>query len=149
MGSYTLDFAIGLLALAFVMLIYGVVPSASAVFALPAALLAVAVALAAGIWLSAINVRYRDVRHAVPFLAQLWLFASPVAYSVEVIPPAWRGLYALNPMVGVLECFRWALFGGGSPPVAAVTISIVVTSTLMVAGVAYFRRVERTFADVI
>jgi lipopolysaccharide transport system permease protein len=148
-GSYILDFLIGLVALGVVMLLYGIVPTATAVFAVPMAALGVLVALAVGIWLSAINVRYRDVRYAVPFLAQLWLFASPVAYPADVIPDAWRGLYALNPMVGVLEGFRWALLGGSPAPVAAVVISMVVTTILLVSGSAYFRRVERTFADVI
>lgn len=147
-GSYILDFFIGLAALGVVMLLYRIVPTAAIVFTLPMAALAVAVALSVGIWLAAINVRYRDVRYAVPFLVQVWLFASPVAYPIDVIPEQWRALYTLNPMVGVLEGFRWSLFGGPAP-VAAILVSMVVTTVLLVTGLAYFRRVERTFADVI
>ena len=116
-GSYILDFLIGLAALAVVMVAFRVVPSATAIFAIPMAVLALAVALSVGIWLSAINVRYRDVRYALPFLVQAWLFASPrVAYPVSVIPEQWQILYSLNPMVGVLEGFRWALLGQGPAP---------------------------------
>jgi lipopolysaccharide transport system permease protein len=148
-GSYILDFFIGLAALGVVMLLYGIVPTATVVFTLPMAALAVFVALSVGIWLSAINVRYRDVRYSVPFMVQAWLFASPVAYSVEAVPEQWRALYTLNPMVGVLEGFRWSLLGGGPAPLAAIAVSMVVTTVLLVTGLAYFRRVERTFADVI
>ncbi len=149
-GSYILDFLIGLAALGVVMAIYGIVPGPSIVFTLPIAALGVMVALAVGIWLSAINVRYRDVRYAVPFLVQAWLFASPVAYSVAAIPEQWRGLYTLNPMVGVIEGFRWSLLGQGQPaPVNGIVVSAIVTAVLLAGGLAYFRRVERTFADVI
>jgi lipopolysaccharide transport system permease protein len=148
-GSYILDFLIGFVALIVVMLVAGLMPMATAVLVIPMALLAVAVALSVGIWLSAVNVRYRDVRHAMPFLAQAWLFASPVAYPIDVIPERWQGLYSLNPMVGVIEGFRWSLLGGGPSPIPAIVISVVITTILLVTGIAYFRRTERTFADVI
>jgi lipopolysaccharide transport system permease protein len=149
-GSYLLDYAIGLVVLGLLMLVFGVVPGLEALWILPLTGLALATALAVGIWLSAINVRYRDVRYAVPFLVQLWLFASPVAYSAAIVPPEWQALYQLNPMAGVIEGIRWALRGGGQPPpVVPVAVSACVTLLVLVAGLAYFRRVERTFADVI
>jgi lipopolysaccharide transport system permease protein len=148
--SYLLDFVIAMAVLGVLMLWYGVLPSLTIVWLIPLTGLAVMTSLAVGIGLSAVNVRYRDVRFAVPFIVQLWLFASPVAYSVEVVPEQWRWLYQLNPMAGVIEGFRWALFGQGTPPpVAAVLVSAVVTAVVLVVGLAYFRRSERTFADVI
>jgi lipopolysaccharide transport system permease protein len=149
-GSYLLDFVIALIVLGLLMLYFGVAPTAAAIWTIPLAALAVLTSLSVGVWLSAINVRYRDVRYAVPFLVQLWLFASPVAYSLDLVPPDWRLLYQLNPMTGVVDGFRWALIGHGSPPpVTAVLFSVVVTAIVLSAGLAYFRRVERTFADVI
>jgi len=106
-------------------------------------------ALAVAIVLSAVNVRYRDVQHIVPFFMQLLMFASPIVYSSEILPAPWRTLYALNPMVGVIEGLRWALAGTGAPPIAAITLSIIVTVAIFVRGTPYFRRTERTFADVI
>jgi lipopolysaccharide transport system permease protein len=95
-------------------------------------------------------VRYRDIRHLVPFLLQLGLFASPVGFSSDVVPEQWRLLYALNPMVGVIDGFRWSILGGAHElDGRAVAMSVVMAVTLMVSGLAYFRRVERTFADVI
>ena len=149
-GSYLLDFVIAMAVLGLLMLYFGVLPSAAVLWVIPLTVLALATSLAVGIWLSAVNVRYRDVRYAVPFLVQLWLFASPVAYSAENVPPEWRAVYQLNPMAGVIEGFRWALLGQGTPPpVGAVILSVVVTVIVLVLGLAYFRRVERTFADVI
>jgi len=150
LGGQLFDFLIGLSVLGVLMLIYGVVPTAQIVFFVPLTLLALAVALATGIWLSAANVRYRDVRQLVPFVLQIWLFASPVAYSMDVVPQGLRGVYLLNPMVGVIEGFRWALLGTNSPVlVEALAFSFVTTTFLLITGLAYFRRVERTFADVI
>lgn len=149
-GSYLLDFVIAMVVLGLLMLYFGVLPSIAVLWIIPLTALALTVSLAVGIWLSAVNVRYRDVRYAVPFLVQLWLFASPVAYSAELVPAEWRTAYQLNPMAGVIEGFRWALLGQGTPPpVGAVVISAVVTAVVLVLGLAYFRRVERTFADVI
>jgi homopolymeric O-antigen transport system permease protein len=149
-GSYLLDFVIAMGVLGLLMLYFGVIPSATALWVVPLTALALATSLAVGIGLSALNVRYRDVKHAVPFLVQLWLFASPVAYSADFVPAQWRAIYQLNPMAGVLEGFRWALLGQGSPPpVGAILISAGVTAVVLLLSLAYFRRVERTFADVI
>ena len=149
-GSNLLDFAIAMAVLGLMMLYFGVLPSIGIVWLLPLTGLAIVTSLAVGIWLSALNVRYRDVRYAVPFLIQLWLFASPVAYSSELVPAEWRWLYQLNPMAGVLEGFRWALLGQGTaPPVGVILVSAIGTVVVLALGLAYFRRVERTFADVI
>jgi lipopolysaccharide transport system permease protein len=149
-GSHLLDFLIAMVVLGVLMLYFGFVPSFTVLWIIPLAALVVATALAVGVWLSALNVRYRDVKHAVPFLVQLWLFASPVAYSTDFVPEQWRSLYYLNPMAGILDGFRWALIGQGGPaPVGPVLISVAVAAIVLVLGLAYFRRVERTFADVI
>jgi lipopolysaccharide transport system permease protein len=148
-GSYLIDFAIALVVLGMLMVYFGAVPGISALWIVPLTGLALGAAAAVGIWLSAINVRYRDVRYAVPFVVQVWLFASPVAYSANLVPTEWRAIYEFNPMAGVIEGFRWALLGQTAPPLAAVGISTAVTGILLIGGLAYFRRVERTFADVI
>ncbi|MCG6962505.1 MAG: ABC transporter permease [Acidobacteria bacterium] len=149
------DFALAFLVLLGLMAFYGVVPTV-AVLALPAFfLLAFAVALGAGTWLSALNVEYRDVRYVVPFLVQIWLFVTPVIYPAKAVVgklqelglPGW--LYGLNPMVGVVEGFRWALLGIGTPPGPVIWASVAVTAVALVAGAAYFRRMEKTFADVV
>jgi lipopolysaccharide transport system permease protein len=128
---------------------YGIAPSAAA-WTLPMfTLLAVATALGVGVWLSAINVRYRDVRYTIPFLTQIWLFATPVAYASSLVPGRWRVLYALNPMVGVVEGFRWALLGQADSPGAMVAVSAGAVAVLLVSGLFYFRRTERTFADIV
>jgi lipopolysaccharide transport system permease protein len=106
-------------------------------------------ALGVSVWLSALNVQYRDVRYAVPFLMQVWLFATPVIYDAANVADAWRPLLALNPMTGVIEAFRWALLGTGEPPLSALVVSAVVVGVLLGTGLLYFRRMERTFADVI
>ena len=112
-------------------------------------MLALAIALAVGLWASALNVRYRDVRHVMPFVVQFWLLASPVAYSTSLITsPAWRAVYSLNPMVGVIEGFRWAVLGS-TPPSLLVVPSVLVTGVLLAGGLFFFRRTEASFADVI
>lgn len=144
------DFAIALAMLFGMMVFYGVRPTA-AVLALPAlVLLALVTALGVGLWLSAMNVKYRDVKYVVPFLTQFWLFATPVAYPSSLLAAPWRTLYALNPMVGVVDGFRWAMLGGGRPaPVATMTASCLSSVLILVSGAFYFRRMERTFADVV
>jgi lipopolysaccharide transport system permease protein len=143
------DFALSFVILAIMMVYYGVAPTWGVV-ALPLFLaLALLTALAAGLWLSAFNVRYRDVGHIIPFLVQVWMYASPVAYPLSVVPERFRLLYSLNPMVGVIEGFRWALLGKESPDLVAISASVVVVLALLVGGVLYFKRVEDTFADVI
>jgi lipopolysaccharide transport system permease protein len=148
-GSFLLDFVIALALVFGMMVYYGVYPS-WAILWLPAlSLLALSAAFAVGIWLSAVNVRYRDVQYAVPFLVQLWLFASPVAYPSTLVPKAWRVLYGLNPMAGVVEGFRWALLGTNTRPGPLIAVSALATLALLAAAMAYFQKLEKTFADVI
>ena len=112
-------------------------------------LLALSTALAVGLWLSALNVRYRDVGHTIPFLMQVWMYASPIVYPVSVIPEKYRFFYSLNPMVGVIEGFRWALLGKQSPDFAGMAISVAMVLLLMSGGLVFFRNMEKTFADVV
>ena len=112
-------------------------------------LLAVATAVGVGLWLAAINVKYRDVRHIVPFLVQMWLFVSPVVYPSSAVPDAYRFAYGLNPMVGVIEGFRWCLLGVGQGPGPLLWASAVVAFVLLISGAHYFRRMEASFADVV
>ena len=143
------DFAISFVVLIGLMWYYGIAPTLG-IWTIPLwTLLAVMTALSMGLWLSALNVRYRDVRYAVPFMAQLWLYATPVAYSASLVPEPWRPLYALNPMVGVVEGFRWALLGGAGAPGLTMAVSVGAVCVLLFGGLVYFRRTERTFADVI
>jgi lipopolysaccharide transport system permease protein len=111
--------------------------------------LALLTALAVGLWLSALNVRYRDVGHAIPFVIQAWMFASPVAYPTGLVPDRWQLLYGLNPMVGVIQLFRWGLLGGQAPDARALAMSVGVTVVLLLGGLVFFHRMERTFADTI
>ena len=128
---------------------HGLTPSWS-VFALPAFLiLALLTALSVSLWLSALNVQYRDIKHTVPFLVQLWMYASPVVYPVSLVPDGWRVLYSLNPMAGVIEGFRWALLGKKAPDFAVMAVSVSMVLVLLMGGLIYFTRMERTFADVI
>jgi lipopolysaccharide transport system permease protein len=147
-GSFLLDFVISLAALAVVMLYFGAAPSAAIVWLPLLTLMAVVTALAVGTFLAAVNVRYRDVKYVVPFLVQVWMFASPVVYTSTLIPSRWHALYALNPMTGVVDGFRWALVGGPRPD-DLIFVSAVVSVLLLLGSLIYFRRVERTFADVI
>ena len=149
-GSYLLDFGITMLLLLGLMLALGVAPALTALWIIPLTGLLLMSALGVGVWLSAINVRYRDVRYAIPFIVQLWLFASPVAYSVEIVPEELWFVYHLNPMAGVIEGFRWALLGEGvSAPIWPVVMATVVSALVITSGLLYFRRVERTFADIV
>ncbi|HVO80943.1 MAG TPA: ABC transporter permease [Terriglobales bacterium] len=143
------DFAIAFSVLILLMLYYGIVPTWT-IATLPLfVLLAILTALAVGLWLSALNVQYRDVRYTVGFLTQIWLFLSPVAYPSSLVPARWRPLYGLNPMAGVVEGFRWALVGKTPAPGAMLAVSVVVVMLLLVGGLFYFRRMENSFADVI
>ena len=144
-----MDFAIAFLVVLALMVYYGVTPGLAVLTAPLWMLFAVAAALAVGVWLSALNVRYRDVRFVVPFVAQLWMFASPVAYPTSIVPESFRALYAMNPMVGVIEGFRWALLGTASVNVTTVVSSSVVIAIVLTTGLFFFRRTERTFADLI
>lgn len=143
------DFGVAFLVLLGMMLFYGIVPTA-AILLLPLfILLAVATALAVGLWLAALSAQYRDVRHTIPFLTQFWMYATPVLYSSSLVPEEWRLLYGLNPMAGVVEGFRWALLGKSEGAGLLVLVSAVVVTLLLVGGMLYFRRMERTFADVV
>jgi lipopolysaccharide transport system permease protein len=143
------DFAIAFVILLLMMVYYGTVPT-WAILTLPGfILLAVLTALGVGLWLSALNVQYRDVRYTLNFLIQFWLFATPVAYPSSLIPERWRALYGLNPMAGVVEGFRWALLGKSEPPGSMLAVSIVVVILILVGGLFYFRRMEQQFADIV
>jgi lipopolysaccharide transport system permease protein len=142
------DFAIASLILGGMMLYYDIVPG-WAIVTLPLfTLLALAAALAAGLWLSVLNVKYRDVRYTIPFLAQFWLFITPVAYSSRLVPEKWQAIYGINPMAGVVDGFRWALLGH-NPPGPMLLVSVAATALLLGGGLLFFRRMEKTFADVI
>ena len=142
------DFAIAFGVLAAMIFYYGVTPG-WAMLTLPLfTLLALMAALAVGLWLSALNVRYRDVRYTIPFLAQFWLFVTPVAYSSSLVPLKWQALYGINPMAGVVNGFRWALLGNTSPG-PMLFVSVAATAVLLIGGLYFFRRMERSFADII
>ena len=143
------DFAIAFVILLAMLFVYGITPGWQ-VLALPAFIVfAVMTALAVGLWLSALNVQYRDVRYTINFLIQFWLFATPVAYSSSIVPPQWRVLYGLNPMVGVVEGFRWCLLAQRQAPSPLVLVSALVVLVLLAGGLFYFRRMEQQFADVV
>jgi lipopolysaccharide transport system permease protein len=143
------DFVIAFVVLLGMMLFYGIVPGLP-IFAAPLfVLMAVVTALAVGMWLSALNVQYRDVRYTIPFLTQLWLFATPVAYPSSLLPEPWRSLYGLNPMAGVVEGFRWALLGRTTAPGPLIAVSCLAVIALLIGGLWYFNRMEQTFADVV
>jgi len=147
--SPLIDFGVAFLILIAMMVGYGVSPGAG-VLALPLfILLAMLTALAVSLWTAALNVRYRDVGHAIPFLIQLWMFVSPVAYPASIVPERWRLLYGLNPMTGVIEGFRWALLGRQAPDVQLIAVSTLAVAMLLVPAAIYFRNTERTFADLI
>ena len=143
------DFCIAFVILLVMMAYYRIVPS-WAIVLLPAfILLAIATALGVGLWLSALNVQYRDVRYTINFLIQFWLFATPVAYPSSIVPGRWRIFYGLNPMSGVVEGFRWALLGKSDPPGAMLWVSVAVVILILSGGLFYFRRMEQQFADVV
>lgn len=144
-----LDFAIAFVVLLGMMAYYRIVPG-PAIFLVPAfLLLTILTALGVGLWLSALNAIYRDVRYVLPFLVQFWLFASPVAYPASLVPQRWRWLYGLNPMASVIEGFRWALTGHGQPPNSMMAVSTVMVLIVVMGGAAYFHKMEATIADVV
>jgi lipopolysaccharide transport system permease protein len=147
--SGLVDFVIAFVILLAMMFWYRIVPTV-AVLSLPLfVIIALVAALAVGLWLSALNVRYRDVGQAIPFLVQIWMFASPVAYSISALPEKWRLLYSLNPLAGVIEGFRWAMLRKETPDFVVIGISTVAMIALLLSGIVYFKRTERTFADLI
>ena len=147
--SGIIDFAVAFPLLLGMMIWYGIMP-AWGLLALPLfLLLALATALAVGLWCSALNVRYRDVGYTIPFLTQCWMYASPVAYPLSLVPENWRFFYSLNPMTGVIEGFRWALLGKQGPDFVVMAVSTVVVALLLVGGLVFFKHMERTFVDVV
>jgi len=146
--SPVVDFAIAFLVLIGMMFYFGYPPTIRILWLPAFILLAIITSMGVGLWLSAINVRYRDVRYVMPFLIQLWLFASPVVYSSSLLPERFQILYGLNPMAGVIEGFRWSLLGT-NPPGSLLVTSVIIVIIVLISGAFYFRRMERTFADII
>jgi lipopolysaccharide transport system permease protein len=147
--SGALDFSISFLVLIGMMVLYGMTPTLN-LYCLPALLaLALVTALGVSLWLSALNVQFRDVRYTVPFLVQIWLLATPIAYPSSLLAEPWRTLYSLNPMVGVVEGFRWALLATPTAPGPILVVSSLVAIGVFLGGIFYFRRMEKTFADVV
>ena len=143
------DFVLAFVVLLGMMLFYGIVPTAAVVWLPLLLLLALVTSLGVGLWLTAMNVQFRDVRYAVPFLIQAWMFATPIAYPSSLLEEPWRTLYGINPMAGVVEGFRWALLGAHTAPGPIVAVSALVAVGLLISGAFYFRRMEKTFADVV
>src|SRR6266487_4393112 len=147
--SGVVDFALAFVVLLVMMLFYGRVPTINVIWLPLLLLLALITALGVGLWLSALNVEYRDVRYVVPFLTQFWLFATPIAYPSSLLHEPWRTIYGLNPMVGVVEGFRWALLRTNSAPGPIIAVSSGAAILILVTGAFYFRRMEKTFADIV
>lgn len=147
--SGAVDFGVAFVLLTGMMLWYGRVPTANAIWLPFLVLLTVVTSLGIGLWLCALNVRYRDVRYTIPFLTQFWLLATPIAYPSSLLQEPWRTVYGINPMVGVVEGFRWAMLGAHTQPGNVMFASCTAALALLVSGAMYFRRTERSFADVI
>lgn len=147
--SPLVDFCIAFLVLLVMMAFYGIAPSWKMLVIPPLMMIAVLLSLSIGLWLAPINVRFRDIKHTLPFIIQIWMYASPIVYPLSMVPQEWQALYALNPMVGVIEGFRWAVFDRGEPNMMALGVGGIIITLLMVGGLIFFRRMERTFADVI
>ena len=143
------DFVLAFVVLLAMMLYYGIAPTVNVVFLLPLLLLALITSLGVGLWLSAMNVQFRDVRYTIPFLTQFWMFATPIAYPSSLLDEPWRTVYGINPMAGVVEGFRWALLDTDTAPGPMLIVSSVVAVLLLLTGAYYFRRMEKTFADVV
>jgi lipopolysaccharide transport system permease protein len=146
--SPLVDFTISFVILIAMMVYFGIMPTIGIVFLPFFLLLALATSLGVGLWLSALNVKYRDFQYTVPFLIQIWMFASPVVYASSLVPESLRIWYGLNPMAGVIEGFRWALLGTGAPN-AMILVSLGMVLTLLVTGMFYFRRMEQYYADIV
>jgi lipopolysaccharide transport system permease protein len=147
--SGVIDFALAFIVLLGMMFFYDIVPTKNVLWLPALLLLALITSLGVGLWLAALNVRYRDVRYAIPFLVQFWLFCTPVAYPGSLLGEPWRTVYGLNPMVGVIEGFRWALLGTQEAPNVMIAISAIISVILLISGAYYFRRMEKHFADVV
>jgi lipopolysaccharide transport system permease protein len=142
------DFMLAFVILLGMMALFGIIPTWHVVWLPMLLLLALATALGVGLWLAAMNVQFRDVRYTIPFLTQTWLLITPIAYPSSLLSEPWRTVYSINPMVGVVEGFRWALLGADTSPGPIVIVSTLTAVLLLVSGAYYFRRLERTFADV-
>ncbi len=147
--SEAVDFCLAFVVLLLMMLYYGIRPTHNVVMLPPLILLAFVASVGVGLWFSSLNVHYRDVRYVIPFLTQFWMFATPIAYPSSLLSPKWRVVYGLNPMVGVVEGFRWALLGSGAAPGPIVAVSAAAAVIVLVTGAYQFRRMERTFADLL
>jgi lipopolysaccharide transport system permease protein len=147
--SGILDFVIAFVVLIGMILYYGITPGITILTIPFFFLIALITALGTGLWLSALNVEFRDVRYIVPFLSQFWLFSTPVAYPSSLLAERWQIIYALNPMVGVVDGFRWALLQTPNPPAPVLAVSTITAIFLLISGALYFKRMERTFADVV
>jgi lipopolysaccharide transport system permease protein len=147
--SGSVDFILAFIVLLGMMLYFGIVPNVNALWLPLLLLLSLTTSLGVGLWLTAMNVQFRDVRHIVPFLVQAWMFATPIAYPSSLLDEPWKTLYGLNPMAGVVEGFRWALLGTDTQPGSMIYVSACVSVSLLISGAFYFRRMEKTFADVV
>jgi len=147
--SGAVDFVLAMAVLILLMFYYGKAPTWHVIWLPPLFLLALVTSLGVGLWLSTLNVQFRDVRHVLPFIVQFWLFATPIAYPSSLLPEPWRTVYGINPMVGVVEGFRWALLGTDTAPGPMILVSSLAALVLLVSGAFYFRRMEQTFADVV
>lgn len=144
-----IDFALSFAVLLLMMVYYGKLPTLNIIWLPFFLLLALITALGVGLWMSALNVEYRDIRYVVPFITQFWMLATPIAYPSTMLSEPWRTVYGLNPMVGVIEGFRWALLGSGTGPGAMTAVSTVVSILALITGAFYFKRMERNFADIV
>jgi lipopolysaccharide transport system permease protein len=144
-----IDFGIAFIVLLGLAARYGVSPTANLIWLPALVLLALVTALGVGLWFSALNVLYRDIQYVVPFLVQVWLYATPIVYPSSLVPERWRTLYALNPMVGVVEGFRWALLGTGTAPGPMIFVSAMAALAILIGGLFFFRRMEKSFSDVV
>lgn len=147
--SPVVDLFFSFLVMVALMMWYGIIPTLGLLILPLFIVLALLTALAVGLWASALNVKYRDVGHTIPFLVQAWMYASPIAYPVSMIPEKWRLLYSLNPMVGVIEGFRWSMLGSERPDFLIIVVSSAVMTVMLIAGLLYFKRMEQDFADII
>ena len=147
--SGVVDFVLAFVVLLGMMFYYGIVPTSHVFWIFLFLLLAFVTAVGVGLWLSAMNAQFRDIQYTLPFLIQFWFFSTPIAYSSSLVPELWRPLYGLNPMVGVIEGFRWALLGTATAPGAMVAASALTALLLLITGAFYYRRLEKTFADVL
>lgn len=145
----TVDFVLSFVVLLGMMLAYGIVPTVNALWLPLFMLLALTTSLGAALWLSALNVQFRDVGYTMPFIVQFWMYATPIVYPSSLLPEPWRALYGINPMAGVVEGFRWALLGTDTAPGPIIIVSSLAALALLVGGALYFRKLEKTFADVL